>query len=101
MVAIRGLGKAYQLYNKLKKAGAVKDTAKKISQSGKTKPSDISKITSQKMGGKTSEAGSVPTKNKLEFEKGAKGVTVKPSGKKTLTKEYLKKLDIKKNLSKK
>ena len=53
------------------------------------------------MGGKTSQAGSAPTKGKLEFGKGAKGVTVKPSGEKTLTKEYLKKLEIKKNLSKK
>ena len=106
VVAVKGIGKAYQLFQKLKKAGVVKDTAKmgdvkKILQSGKTKPGETSKITSQKMGGKTSQAGSVPTKKKLEFGKGAKGVTVKPSGKKTLTKEYLKKLEIKKNLSKK
>ena len=120
MGAIKGLGKAYQLYNKLKKAGVVKKEAKasdikKVLESGKTKASDISKsvkdrnissdkafkIGNQKMGGKTSEAGNVPTKKKLEFGKGAKGVTVKPSGGKTLTKEYLKKLEIKKNLSKK
>jgi len=121
MVALKGLGKAYELYNKIKKAGVVKDTAKMgdvektvkapktqarnieagILQSGKTKPSETSKITSQKMGGKASQAGSAPTKGKLEFGKSSKGVSVKPSGKKTLTKEYLKKLEIKKNLSKK
>ena len=105
MASIKGLGKAYELFQTLKKAG-VKDTTKmgdvkKILQSGKTKPGETSKITSQKMGGKTSQAGSVPTKKKLEFGAGPKGVTVKPSGKKTLTKEYLKKLEIKKNLSKK
>jgi len=134
MVALKGLGKAYEMYNKIKKAGVVKDTAKmgdvkkivqdgnyqklkkagvvkdtakmgdiqKILQSEKTKPSETSKITSQKMGGKASQAGSAPTKGKLEFGKGSKGeLSVKPSGKKTLTKEYLKKLEIKKNLSKK
>ena len=119
MAAIKGLGKAYELYNKLKKAGVIKDKAKmgdvkKIIQDGnyqklkkagvikdKAKMGDVKKIGNQKMGGKTSQAGSVPTKKKLEFGKGAKGVTVKPSGGKTLTKEYLKKLEIKKNLSKK
>lgn len=113
MAALKGLGKAYELYNKLKKAKVVKKEVKvsdikKVLDSGKTKTSDISKsvkdrnISSkkifQKRGGKTSQAGSVPTKKKLEFGAGPKGVTVKPSGKKTLTKEYLKKLEIKKNL---
>ena len=116
MASIKGLGKAYEIFQKLKKAGVVKKEAKvsdikKVLDSGKTKTSDISKsvkdrnisskIGNQKAEGKTSQAGSVSTKKKLEFGAGPKGVTVKPSGEKTLTKEYLKKLEIKKNLSKK
>ena len=89
--AIKGLGRAYEAF---KKAGVIGDKAKM----GEFKKKDFDKIINQK-GPTPSKAESVPTKKSMDFEKDSSGVvTPKPSGKKTETEAYLKKLKIKKDL---
>jgi hypothetical protein len=113
--AIKGLGKAYEKFiskgkdlpydskkigkmldevsGKFKKAGVTGDKAKM----GEIKK-DFDKIINQKAP-TPSKAGSAPTKKSMDFEKDSSGVvTPKPSGKKTETEAYLKKLKIKKDL---
>ena len=85
-IARKGLGKAYEAF---KKAGVVGD---------KATAKDFDKIINQKAP-TPSKAGSAPTKKSMDFEKDSSGVvTPKPSGKKTETEAYLKKLKIKKDL---
>ena len=87
--AIKGLGRAYEAF---KKAGVIGDKAKM----GEFKKKGFDKIINQK-GPTPSKAESVPTKKSMEFEKNSSGVvTPKPSGRKTETEAYLKKLKINK-----
>ena len=82
-----------EVSGKFKKAGVTGDKAKM----GEIKK-DFGKIINQKAP-TPSKAGSAPTKKSMDFEKDSSGVvTPKPSGKKTETEAYLKKLKIKKDL---
>jgi hypothetical protein len=109
--AIKGLGKAYEKFISKgkdlpydsKKIGKMLDEVsgkfKKAGVTGdKSKTKDFDKIINQKAP-TPSKAGSAPTKKSMDFEKDSSGVvTPKPSGKKTETEAYLKKLKIKKDL---
>ena len=103
--AIKGLGKAYEKFISRgkdlpydsKKIGKMLDEVsgkfKKAGVTGdKSKTKDFDKIINQKAP-TPSKAGSAPTKKSMDFEKDSSGVvTPKPSGKKTETEAYLKKI---------